>query len=101
MKRVACPRKSKLIQKTRECFRGSFHVRASTRERVCTLRKDQHKATIETRVANGVGRELILSIDGDWRRMRVFLSGRTPLIDDAVVATETWLAQSGYERAWP
>ena len=71
------------------------------RERVCTLRKDQHEATLETRVVHGVGRELILSIDGDWRRMRVYWSARTPLIDEAIVATETWLAQSGYERAWP
>jgi len=44
---------------------------AATRT-VCTLRKHQHDATLQTRVVHGVGRELILSIDAEWRRMRVF-----------------------------
>jgi hypothetical protein len=27
------------------------------RERLCTLRKDQHEATLETRIVHGVGQE--------------------------------------------
>src|SRR4029453_9030183 len=41
------------------------------RERLCTLRKDQHEATLETRVVHGVGEELIFSVNGYWRRMSV------------------------------
>jgi hypothetical protein len=37
-----------------------------------TLRKDRHEATLDTRIVHGVGQALILSIDGHWRRMRVF-----------------------------
>jgi hypothetical protein len=66
------------------------------RERVCTLRKDRYEATLETRAVHGVGRERIFSIDGHWRRMRVFWSGRDPSLDEAIAATETWLAQSGW-----
>jgi hypothetical protein len=42
------------------------------RERLCTLRKDQYEATLETRVVYGVGQELIFSIKRHWRRMRGF-----------------------------
>jgi hypothetical protein len=66
------------------------------RDRVCALCKDHHCATLETRVVHGVGQELIFSIDGHWRRMRVFWSGRDPSLDEAIAATETWLAQSGW-----
>ena len=71
-------------------------IEIRTRERLCTLRKDQHEATLETRVVHGVGQELIFSINGHWRRMRVFWSGRNPSLDEAIAATETWLAQSGW-----
>jgi hypothetical protein len=65
------------------------------RERVCTLRKNQHEATLETRVVHGVGQELIFSINGRWRRMCVFWSGRVPSLDQAIAAAKSWLAQSG------
>jgi hypothetical protein len=42
------------------------------RERLCTLRKGEHAATLEKRLVYGVGEELILSINAHWRRMRVF-----------------------------
>jgi hypothetical protein len=68
------------------------------RETICTLCNHQHQATLETRVVHGVGQELIFSINGHWRRMRVFWSGRSPSLDEAIAATKLWLAQSGYER---
>jgi hypothetical protein len=45
---------------------------------------------------HGVGRELIFSIDGHWRRMRVFWSGRDPSLDEAIarygdVAGTIWM----------
>jgi hypothetical protein len=66
------------------------------RECVCTLRKDRYEATLETHVVHGVGRELIFSIDGHWRRMRVFWSGRDPSLDEAIarygdVAGTIWM----------
>jgi hypothetical protein len=44
----------------------------------CTLRKDQHQAMLDTRAVHGDWRELIFSIDRQWRRTRIFWSGRSP-----------------------
>lgn len=66
------------------------------REHVCTLRKDQHEATLETRGVQGVGQELIFSVNGHWRRMRVFTQR-----DPAGVAASTTIGNLealGWER---
>jgi hypothetical protein len=42
------------------------------RERLCTLRKGQHQITLEKRDVPTMGEELILSVNSEWRRMRVF-----------------------------
>jgi len=66
-------------------------------ERVCTLRKDQHAATLETRIVHGVGQELILSIDGGWLRMRVFKKHEPEGMRAAARETQTWLVREGWE----
>jgi hypothetical protein len=65
------------------------------RERLCTLRKDQHEATLETRMVHGVGEELIFSVNGHWRRMRVFQPQGPPL-STAVAETVTRLEARGW-----
>jgi hypothetical protein len=67
------------------------------RERLCTLRKDQHEATLETRVVHGVGEELILSINGGWFRMRVFKAHEPEGMRAAVCETQTWLVSEGWQ----
>ena len=42
------------------------------RERLCTLRKGEHEITLEKRTVPATGEELILSVNAEWRRMRVF-----------------------------
>jgi hypothetical protein len=44
------------------------------RERPCTLHRDAHEITLEKRDVPAMGEELIFSVNGHWRRMRVFRS---------------------------
>jgi len=67
------------------------------RERVCTLRKDQHEATLETRVVHCVGQELIFSIDRSWLRMRVFKVHEREGSSAAVQDTQARLVREGWE----
>jgi hypothetical protein len=67
------------------------------REHVCTLRKDRHEATLETRVVDCVGQELIFSVNGDWRRMRVFKAYEPEGMRAAVRDTQTWLVREGWQ----
>jgi hypothetical protein len=67
------------------------------RERVCTLWKHRHEATLETRTVHGVGQELIFSIDGGWLRMRAFKAHEPEGLCAAVRDTQTWLVTEGWE----
>jgi hypothetical protein len=65
------------------------------RELLVTLRKGEHAVTLEKRPVRGVGDELIFSVNGYWRRMRVFKE-RGPLLSVAVSATITNLKARGW-----
>jgi hypothetical protein len=56
------------------------------RERLFELHRDAHVITLEKRDVPAMGEELILSVRGQWRRMRVFRSGGTLLM---LAAAET------------
>jgi hypothetical protein len=60
------------------------------RERLCTLCKGEHRIALEKRVVPAMGEELIFSVNGHWRRMRVFRS-KGPVLRDAVAETVTRL----------
>ena len=47
-------------------------IEIRTRQRLCTLRKGEHQITMEKRDVPTMGEELILSVNSEWRRMRVF-----------------------------
>jgi hypothetical protein len=48
------------------------------RETICTLHRGEHQITLEKRTVPTMGEELILSVNAEWRRMRVFrLMGQT------------------------
>jgi hypothetical protein len=64
------------------------------RERLCTLRKGEHEITLEKRDVSTMGDELILSVNSEWRRMRVFRL--LPLLTAAVAATVTRLEARGW-----
>jgi len=65
------------------------------REPLCTLRKDTHTATLEKRNVPAMGEELILSVNGHWRRMRVFKRNDQP-IEAAVAETVARLSAQGW-----
>jgi len=44
-------------------------------ELLATLRKGEHAVTLEKRDVPVMGEKLILSVNGHWRRMRVFRDG--------------------------
>ena len=69
-------------------------IEIRTRERLCTLRKGQHQITLEKRDVPTMGEELILSVNSEWRRMRVFRL--LPLLAAAVAATVTRLEMRGW-----
>jgi hypothetical protein len=67
------------------------------RERLCTLRKGDRAVTLEKRAVYSVGEELILSVDGHWRRMRVFRPCG-PRLGDALANTILLLQARGWHR---
>jgi hypothetical protein len=66
------------------------------RQRLCTLRKGEHQITLETRAVPAIGEELIFTVNGHWRRMRVF-KPRGPLLSAAVAETATKLEARGWQ----
>ncbi len=41
-------------------------------QRLWALRKDGHEATISMRLVPGIGAENVLTVDGEWRKPRLF-----------------------------
>ena len=61
-------------------------------EPICTLRKDEHHVVLEKRDVPAMGEELILSVNGHWRQMRVF----KPKAREAVAEMVTRLEARGW-----
>ena len=73
-------------------------IEIRTRERLCTLRKGQHQIALEKRTVPVMGEELIFTVNGHWRRMRVF-KPRGPLLSAAVAETVTKLEHAVGRRS--
>ena len=69
--------------------------------RVLTLHKGTHEAALDLRTVPAIGHELILSVDGEWRRMRVFRRQQPLELVDAIAATEASLTARGWEAGRP
>jgi hypothetical protein len=61
---------------------------SASRELLATLRKGKHVITLEKRAVTAIGEELILSVNGHWRRMRVFGLMGIFRSDEAIAATD-------------
>ena len=48
-------------------------------QRVWALRKDGHEAAIDLRAVPGVGAEVVLTVDGEWRRFQNVILRCRPL----------------------
>ena len=71
---------------------------APTRDtgRVLTLHRGQHEAALDLRTVPAWGHELMLSVDGEWRRTRVFRRQQPLEMMDAVGQMLTTLMAKGW-----
>jgi hypothetical protein len=57
-------------------------------QRVWTLRKGAHEAAIDLRAVPGVGAEIVLSVDGELRRTRLYRPHEQAELSSAIA--DTW-----------
>jgi hypothetical protein len=62
-------------------------IEIRTRERPCMLRKGEYQINLEKRMVPSMGEELIFSVNGHWRRMRVFRQHALDMLTISVAAT--------------
>ncbi len=58
-------------------------------QRVWTLRKSGHEAAIDLRAVPGVGAEIVLTVDGEWRRPRLYRAHEQAELSGAIADTRT------------
>src|SRR3954469_3045709 len=56
-------------------------------QRVWALRRGEHEAAIDLKAVPGVGAEIVLTMDGEWRRTRLFRSHEQAELSDAIADT--------------
>jgi hypothetical protein len=56
-------------------------------QRVWALRKDGHEAAIDVKAVAGLGAEIVLTVDGEWRRSRLFRSHEQAELVGAIADT--------------
>jgi hypothetical protein len=66
-------------------------------KRVWVLRKDGREAAIDVKAVPGVGAEIVLSVDGQWRKTRLFRSHEQAELVGAIADTRTMLETKGWE----
>ncbi len=66
-------------------------------QRVWTLRKDGREAAINVRPVPGIGAEIVLTVDGEWRKTRLFRSHEQPEMVGATEDTRPMFEGKG----WP
>ena len=64
--------------------------------RVWALRKDGHEAAINVRPVPGIGAEIVLTVDGDLRRTRLFRSHEQAELVGAIAETRAMLEAKGW-----
>jgi hypothetical protein len=79
------------------CRPGARGARRSRPKRVWVLRKDGREAAIDVKAVPGVGAEIVLSVDGQWRKTRLFRSHEQAELVGAIADTRTMLETKGWE----
>ena len=64
-------------------------------KRVWVLRKDGREAAIDVKAVPGMGAEIVLTVDGQWRKTRLFRSHEQAELVGAIVDTRTMLRGEG------
>jgi hypothetical protein len=72
--------------------------RSASAKRLCMLRKGEHQVNLEQRMVPSMGEELIFSVNGHWRRMRVFRQHALDMLTISVAATVKSLEAKGVAR---
>jgi hypothetical protein len=66
-------------------------------KRVWVLRKDGREAAIDVKAVPGLGAEIVLTVDGQWRKTRLFRSHEQAEFVGAIADTRTMLETKGWE----
>jgi hypothetical protein len=56
-------------------------------QRVWALRKGEQEAALDLRTVPGIGAEIVLTLDGEWRRTRLFRSHEQAELSGAIADT--------------
>ena len=65
-------------------------------QRVWTLRKGEHAPAIDLKAVPGIGAEIVLSVNGEWRKTRLFRSHEQAELVGAIAATRTPFEAKGW-----
>jgi hypothetical protein len=65
-------------------------------KRVWALRKGGHEAAIDLKAVPGAGAEIVLTMDGEWRRTRLFRSHEQAELVGAIAETRARFEAKGW-----
>ncbi len=65
-------------------------------QRVWTLRNGTREAAIDLKAVPGVGAEIVLTVDGEWRRTRLFRSHEQAELVGAIADTRATFEAKGW-----
>jgi hypothetical protein len=65
-------------------------------QRVWTLHKGDRAAAIDLKAVPGVGAEIVLTVDGEWRKTRLFRSHEQAELVGAIADTRTMFEVKGW-----
>jgi hypothetical protein len=81
---------------------GRVFVQARTRNadllphRLWALRKGEHEAAIDLKAVPGIGAEIVLTVDGDMRKTRLFRSHEQAELVGAIADTQAMFEAKGW-----
>jgi hypothetical protein len=65
-------------------------------QRVWALRKDGREAAIDVKAVSGIGAEIVLTVDGELRKTRLFRSHEQAELVGAITDTRTMFEGKGW-----
>jgi hypothetical protein len=65
-------------------------------KRVWVLRKDGREAAIDVKAVPGIGAEIVLTVNGEWRKTRLFRSHEHAELVGAIADTRTMFEGKGW-----
>jgi hypothetical protein len=65
-------------------------------KRVWVVRKDGREAAIDVKAVPGIGAEIVLTVDRQWRKTRLFRSHQQAELVGAIADTRTMFERKGW-----